>query len=189
VSYNWSVDSDTKRKAPRGAIGYPAPRGALALRAVHLYVRTQPMKRSYYATLRKRSRDYTLRMDKKQWCDLHHQHFDWDGKGDTGFAHRIRHLNALLRALRNVRNELRSYQQPYQLFAYVDLKSSADDALYVHTPNPNGTEFPCPIDSESEPATAPPLLAARLDLSLYEIRRKRSPDGSVYYIVPRTRAS
>lgn len=98
--------------------------------------------RLYYAKLKRKSRTYAVRMDKKLWCDLHHEHFDWDGKGNTDRAHRVAHLNALLRALSRARFELTNYGKPFQIFGYVDLKNSSNDALYVHTPNPNGSEFP-----------------------------------------------
>jgi len=141
--------------------------------------------RHYYRELTRKSRNYAVRMDKKQWCDLHHDHFDWDGKGNTDRTHHVRHLNALLRALRRARTELESYGHPYQLFAYVDLKNSADDALYVHTPNPNGTEFPNPIDDVSVLVQAPPILAARVDSKHYEVRRHGRESSSIYYVVPR----
>lgn len=141
--------------------------------------------RRYYAKLLKKTREFTVRMDQKKWCDLHHEHFDWDGRGNASRVHRIKHLNALLRALRRARAELAAYGQPHQVFAYVDLENSADDALYVHTPNPNGTEFPNPIESVSVPAAAPPLLAARVDAKQYEVRRYSGQGEAIYYVVPR----
>ena len=144
----------------------------------------QSDERRYYARLQKKSRSFALRMDKKQWCDLHHQHFDWNGRGNTSRVHRVLHLNALLRALRRARIELAAYGLPYQLFAYIDLENSANDALYVHTPNPNGSEFPNPIESVSTLVPAPPILAARVDASQYEVRRYR--EGAVYYVVPKS---
>lgn len=145
--------------------------------------------RLYYSKLMRTSRRYAVRMDLKKWCDLHHQHFDWTGKGNAGRVHRIRHLNALLRALKNARLELSAHGQPFQLFAYVDLNESANDALYVHTPNPNGSDFPSPIDRVSSVVAVPPILAGRVDLSRYEIRRYKEVDQAIYYVVPRLDAS
>ena len=144
-----------------------------------------PSDRRYYTELKKKSRGFTVRMDKKQWCDLHHVHFDWDGRGNTSRTHRVRHLNALFRALRRARIELAAYGRPYQLFAYVDLENSANDALYVHTPNPNGTEFPNPIESVSVSVPAPPILAARVDVTQYDVRRYDGLNESIYYVIPR----
>jgi len=137
----------------------------------------------YYVKLHKKSSRFAVRLDKKKWCDLYHEHFDWDGKGNVSRVHRIRHLNALLHALRRARIELAAYGKPHQLFAYIDLKNSADDALYVHTPNPNGSEFPNPIESVSVLVRPPSILAARVDANRYEVRR--CGEGSIYYVIPR----
>jgi hypothetical protein len=64
------------------------------------------------------------------------------------------------------------------------LENSADDALYVHTPNPNGTRFPNPIEEVSVSVPAPPLLAARVDATRYDIRRYEGK-GEIYYVVPK----
>lgn len=144
-----------------------------------------PADRRYYAKLLKKTREFAVRMDKKKWCDLHHEHFDWEGRGNASRAHRIKHLNALLRALRRARTELAAYGQPHQVFAYVDLENSANDALYVHTPNPNGTEFPTPIESMSAPVPAPALLAARVNTRQYEVRRYGGRGDAIYFVIPR----
>ena len=48
-----------------------------------------------------------------------------------------------------------------QLFASITLGDSGGDAVYVHTPNPNGTAFP--ITPSGERVTQlPPLLAGRM---------------------------
>ena len=144
-----------------------------------------PVERAYYRELMHKSRNFEVRMDQKHWCDLHHEHFDMRGKGDGGRVARTRHLNALLRALRRARIDLSLQSQPFQLFAYIDIKNSGNDALYVHTPNPNGTPFPSPIEEVSTPAGGPPVLAARVDLSRYEVRRYNEPNSTVFYVIPR----
>ena len=145
--------------------------------------------RNYYRKLSKKSRRFAVRMDQRLWCDLYHQHFDMPGKGNEGRVHRTRHLNALLTALCRARIELAQLEQPHQLFAYVDLKNSGNDALYVHTPNPNGTPFPSPIEAVSTPAAAPPLLAARIDSSRYEVRRYNGLNTTIFYVIPRAESS
>jgi len=145
----------------------------------------KPVDRSYYRKLTKKSRNFSIQMERRQWCDLYHEHFDWDGKGDENRFHRARHLNALFRALRRARVELAGCNQPYQLFAYVDLKNSTNDALYVHTPNPNGSPFPSPIERISVVAQAPPLIMAKINAKYYEIRRSKKRGESIFYIIPK----
>ena len=71
---------------------------------------------AYYRKLPKTSRTFVVDLRAKQWYDLHHAHFDWDGKGNEGRVQRVRHLNAHLRALRRARLELQGQDKPHQLF-------------------------------------------------------------------------
>lgn len=141
--------------------------------------------RDYYRRLRRRSDNFRVDLAAKVWCDLWHTHFDWKGFGDLGWVHRRRHLNALLRALAHARTELAVASVPHQLFALVHPGSSADDALYVHTPNPNGTEFPCAFSSATPISELPPLLVGRVDLSKYSVLLQRDGDEPSYVIQPR----
>ncbi len=142
--------------------------------------------RSYYRELLKKSRSYRVDLAAKHWCDLHHQHFDWLGKGNEGRAHRVRHLNAHLRALRRASIELRAQSLPHQLFGYVDLADSQNDAVYVHTPNPNGTAFPAELGCSNQECVAPPILACRVDRRLYGIFRATEKGSRVFFLVPRS---
>jgi hypothetical protein len=144
-----------------------------------------PLERAYYRKLLKTSRTYVVDLPAKQWCDLHHQHFDWDGKGNEGRLQRVRHLNAHLRALRRARLELQAQDKPFQLFAYIDLAASENDAVYIHTPNPNGTAFPAELGCREEDATPPPLLACRVDRTLFKILKSSEPGSQVFYLLPR----
>ena len=128
--------------------------------------------RHYYRRLRNRSDAFRVDLAAKQWCDLWHTHFDWEGFGNLGWIHRRRHLNALLRALSRARAELSTVTCACQLFALVHPKSSADDAIYVHTENPNGTEFPCQLPNAVPVDQLPTLLAGRIDSSLYQVFRQ-----------------
>ena len=118
--------------------------------------------------LKRRSRGFTVDMP-KQWCDLWHTYVDWEGQGNASWRERRRYLSALLLMLARARKELRQYGKPYQVFALVYPRSSADDALYVHTPNPNGTPFPCEHTDAKRLAAIPPLLAGRVDPGQYSI--------------------
>ena len=143
------------------------------------------LERTYYRKLLKKSRSFVVDLPAKEWCDLHHEHFDWDGKGNEGRLQRVRHLNAHLRALRRARLELQAQRAPFQLFAYIDLAASENDAVYVHTPNPNGSAFPAELSCRSEETQPPPLLACRVDRRLFKILKSSEPGSHVYYLLPR----
>jgi len=133
--------------------------------------------RAYYRKLRRKAEGFRVNLAAKTWCDLWHEHFDWDGKGNDGWLARRKHLRALLAALRRARAELRSSSQPHQLFALVHPRSSGDDAVFVHTPNPNGTPFPHEFAGYRAVPALPPLLAGRVDRSLYRVLSAPNEEG------------
>jgi hypothetical protein len=124
-------------------------------------------------------------MPAKQWCDLWHTHFDWEGFGNGGWLHRRRHLSALLFALSRARAELASHPGQYQLFALIDPSNSADDSLYVHTPNPNGTEFPCTFEEAAPVSALPPPFQGLVDPRLYQVFRVQRASSARFLVVPR----
>ncbi len=141
--------------------------------------------RTYYRLLRRRARTFKIDLPRKQWCDLWHTHFDWEGHGDLSRIHRRKHLIALFSALSRARRELASQTTPYQLFAAVYPTSSADDALYVHTKNPNSTPFPYTFPGALPATTLPPLLASFVNLRYYDVLKAPANSGLCYLIVAR----
>ena len=138
----------------------------------------------YYYRLRQRARNFSVNLENKKWCDLWHVHFDTEGFGALGWVHRRRHLSALLVALSRARLELMSAKQPYQLFAVINLSDSGDDAIYVHTNNPNGTKYPI-VHLGRPTHSLPPLLAGRVDLNIYRVVVRHENTSSTYVIEPR----
>lgn len=142
----------------------------------------RPDKR-YYHRLRRSASQFRVDMEARQWCNLWHQHFDWDGFGDLSWRHRRAHLAALLRALTRARLELNSSTQAHQLFAIVHARNSVNDALYVHTDNPHNTEFPCHMLGRKSEFPGP-LLAGRVNLARYEVLVRAHGSDTSYVIQP-----
>lgn len=138
----------------------------------------------YYYELRREARNFSVSLENKKWCDMWHQHFDTEGFGALGWAHRRRHLSALLTALARARVELMTTKQPYQLFALINPSDAGADAIYVHTNNPNGTKFPL-VHSGRATCSLPPLLSGRIDLNKYRVIVLHSATSSSYVIEPR----
>ncbi len=143
---------------------------------------TQP-DAGYYLRLRREAGAYRVNMPRKRWCDFSHEHFDWQGFGDRSWLDRRRHLAVLLKAFRRAQIELSNYQGEYQLFASITPGDSAGDAIYVHTPNPNGTPFPIASTGERV-SQLPPLLAGRIDLTRYRVFRDGHGSSATYTIIP-----
>ena len=134
--------------------------------------------------LKRRSKRFSVDMQKKQWCDLWHTHFDWDGEGNSSWVARRRYLTALFTALTRARLELAQWGRPYQLFAAVYPLSSGDDAIYVHTPNPNGTEFPLVHAEAQRLESAPRLLMGKIPRSGYTVYALRTVSNPCFVVVP-----
>lgn len=137
----------------------------------------------YYFYLHRKTRNFRVDLAEKKWCDLWHQHFDWEGFGDLGWVHRRRHISALLVALSRARDELALSTKPYQLFASINIGDAGSDAVYVHTENPNGTEFPITHTGQAL-VSLPPLLAGRIDLERYRVFAESSGKERYYVVEP-----
>jgi len=138
--------------------------------------------RSYYLKLRGKAQSFHVNLNEKKWCDLWHTHFDWEGFGNLSWFHRRQHLKILLLALARARKELLSQQTPFQLFATIHPNSSADDAIYIHTPNPNGSEFPLTFENAKPIASLPPLLNGRVNQNHYMVL-KATGYGNPHFIL------
>ena len=141
---------------------------------------------AYYARISRQARSHKVDMARKRWCDLSHRHVDWEGVGNQSWRDRRRHLAVLLHVFRRAQVELERFPGRYQVFACVTPNDSASDAVYVHTPNPNGTPFP--MTDPGEPIRRlPPLLAGRIDPARYRLFRSGTGASATYTIVAQGR--
>jgi hypothetical protein len=138
--------------------------------------------RRYCHRLRRQVRTFRVDLARKQWCDFWHHHFDMRGLGNRSWRLRRLHLSALIQALGRVRHELETQERPYQLFAIIDIADAGGDGLFVHTPNPNGTPFPCDLEGR-ELRAVPRQLAGQVDLARYRVLMAAS--GRSFYVLPR----
>ena len=138
--------------------------------------------RRYYSRLLPDAEKYVLPVSSSpDWFDLWHQHIDWDGWGNRGPRHRRHHLRALLAVLQRVSSQASSLALPHQVWAIVDPSDSTSDAVYLHTPNPNGADFPYPFDGVSWGAPTPALLAGLIPPGTYEVGASRY-NGLLYWL-------
>lgn len=85
--------------------------------------------------------------DDNTWFDNWHLHFDWHGYGNTSFKRRKPHLDKLFRHFDLLEEKTRALKIDFQLYAVLYEWSSYDDALFLHTANPNGSEFPLELEN------------------------------------------
>jgi hypothetical protein len=118
------------------------------------------------------------------WFDLWHRHVDWEGGGRLSRQHRNFELWALFKTLHRFERETHHLRERCQVFAYLYEQDSGSDAVYVHTPNPNGTPFPYEPEVSSWLTATPSWLAGRISLERYNLGVTEG-DGERCYFVQR----
>jgi len=108
----------------------------------------------------------------ESWFDNWHLHFDWKGYGNNSFRSRRPHLDKLFRHFDILVEKTKDLKNQFQLYAILLDHDSYSDALFLHTPNPNNSQFPFQIsDLQSTTTFTNRLLNDYLDnLTGYEKR-------------------
>ncbi|WP_461791427.1 hypothetical protein [Pedobacter sp.] len=101
------------------------------------------------------------------WFDLWHTHFDWRGYGNESFKKRKPHLDKLFRHFELLEQKVKCLETDFQIWATILDSESANDALFLHTPNPNHDNFPWIIKQLKKEST---LTNSNLDKYLNELQ-------------------
>ena len=118
------------------------------------------------------------------WFDLWHSHVDWHGRGNRDSEFRRSCLEVLFATWSDVELLTRGLTCAWQSWLLIDPADSSQDAIYLHTPNPNRDNFPYPFDGVSWGVESPSWLAdfvGPLDVDL----GRSEHDGAVLYWVRR----
>ena len=83
----------------------------------------------------------------ESWFDNWHLHFDWKGFGNSSFKKRKPHLDKLFRHFDILVEKTENFKAQFQLYAVLLDYHSHSDALFLHTPNPNNSQFPFEIST------------------------------------------
>jgi hypothetical protein len=86
------------------------------------------------------------------WQKNWHIHLDYRGYGNNNFKRRAPHLNMLFRHFDILVEKTKNLEKPFQLYAIILDYDSYDDALFLHTPNPNNSQFPFQV-TDLQPTT------------------------------------
>lgn len=136
-------------------------------------------RRRYYRRLEREAAEF--RVDTGDWFDYFHTHPDWQGDGNRGARDRRRHLAAGFTIFRNLLRQARDCGRPMQVFMSIDAMDSSQDAVYVHTPNPNRDNYPPRFENVSWNVPAPVVLREFLTEPDWQLGRvNRSP--AVYLV-------
>ena len=97
-------------------------------------------RRRYYRALRRDADTFEVRPS--GWYDYMHWHADWPGLGNLRWRERRAHLAALFTMFRRLLTETVGWGEPHQVWLQIDAVDSSQDAVYLHSPNPNADNFP-----------------------------------------------
>lgn len=99
-------------------------------------------KRRYFKKVQIKAEKFSLPLTNEDWYDDWHYHADWEGVGNLGWNHRKQHILSLCHVYKNIAENLKSYPNRHQLWFYLNQGDAGQDAVFIHTPNPNGENFP-----------------------------------------------
>ncbi len=102
------------------------------------------------------------------WYCHRHWHVDWRGIGNLSWRDRRSHLTALFETYRRVLDQTKDWSKPYQCWLQIDAVDSSQDAVFLHTPNPNADNFPLNFDRVTWGVQVPDLLTEFLTDSKWQ---------------------
>ena len=140
-------------------------------------------KRRYFRKLHRKAAQFSIDLREGNWFDLWHEHFDWEGYGEFSVRHRREHLAAMFVAFERAVRQLAGFKGPAQVLISIAPQHLSDnDALYVHTPNPNGTPFPFDFGGVRWGIQVPELLRSFMRPE-WEVGEIPQEDGSKWLAV------
>jgi hypothetical protein len=84
------------------------------------------------------------------WFDFYHFHIDNTGLGNRSWKSRVQHLDALFLIAEKIKTKLDDFEKPFQYWIEIYENDSWDDAVYIHTENPNQSTFPASLTFDSD---------------------------------------
>lgn len=101
------------------------------------------LKRYYENLTMENDLDKATGLDNSEmWFDNWHLHFDWRGYGNDSFKRRKPHLDKLFRHFDILVDRTKKLKTNFQLYSVLLDFHSSSDALFLHTPNLNNSQFP-----------------------------------------------
>jgi len=112
-------------------------------------IKKQRGRKRYYKNLASK-----IDFDNKTWLDFEntetwdhnwHIHFDYEGYGNDSFKRRKPHLDKLFRHFDLLVDKTKKLKKDFNLYTVLLDFNSHSDALFLHTPNLNNSQFPFKI--------------------------------------------
>jgi hypothetical protein len=121
------------------------------------------------------------------WYDRMHWHVDLPGLGNASWRERRSHLVALFAMFRDVLGKTATWVTPHQCWLQINAVDSSQDAVYLHTPNPNNDDFPIGFEWVEWDAAVPERLSEFMADQSWQFGR--TDDRWTYFYVRRRPAA
>jgi len=123
----------------------------------------------------------------QSWFDFYHLHIDDTGLGNRSWKARKQHLDVLFDLAGKVEAALQQYPKDYQYWIEIDEKDSVEDAIYIHSKNPNGSIFPIRLNFDNEVEVRKTTLLEYLRERDYQVEKKELVNangkaGTTYFL-------
>jgi hypothetical protein len=122
-------------------------------------------------------------LDLSSWFDYWHTHVDWDGRGNAHAENRADVAASTVRVLRHLATRAEVRHEPLQIWATL-CSDTMSNAVYAHSPNPNGTPYPAEHRGVSWGESVPKWVDAAVDPA-QEVGTTGHGTDLVYVIRPR----
>ena len=99
-----------------------------------------------------------------------HTHVDWKGDGNQSVEASRPFLHALFRVFEKIEMVVSDWKKPAQTWVIIG-DDSSQDAVYLHTPNPNNDNFPYSFEGVVWNAKVPNWLMELVDPNRHETGR------------------
>lgn len=126
-----------------------------------------------------------LEFGPNDWFEFWHTHLDWDGEGNASPAARRPYLKALFVLLDRLQQRLPSFPKPCQIWLCILAEDSGQDAVYLHSPNPNRDNFPLDLAFVDFTTECPDWVTEFVPEDRYRVGRDVYDGHVTYYVVPR----
>lgn len=115
------------------------------------------------------------------WFDLWHTHVDWRGEGNPRPDIRRECIRALFTAWAQVEAMAARRVGPWQSWLVFNAADSGQDAVYLHTPNPNRDNFPYPFAGVTWGSAPPPWLVEFLTPAM-KVGQSEFEGATLYWV-------
>jgi len=122
-------------------------------------------------------------LDPEGWFDYWHCHIDWEGKGDKRPENRESAIVLGYEVLKMAEEFKSKISGPVQSWWFIH-EQSYDDAVYLHSPNENGSPYPFDFEGVIWGKNDNVALSSVVDTNQFKIGTMVNEHGTTYVVAP-----